>query len=358
MSGQTEARRVLAEMLTPSGGARSNCYKFISWVTGCSHSTIGRVNEQMKQTSGDREPPTHGLIKWWKDHPKPKKHKPVKQVSQPVDTIQQVALQQIQQTNLVPQVANILQAAVSSSGLTAVMMPSMATTVPMGTVPLGTVSTNALTQPQISTIMLNNGTIQIQAQPAQQVAGPQVQQIQLQQQQYEQQLHQLQLQAIQLQQQQQQIQQRLQQTQQQLQQAQQQQQQQQLQQTLQHCLPSQVTLHTSQTQQPQQIMQTQPQEIHVVQQHQQIIQQDNTQTETQQTVANIPASNIVTVAIPTSIPAASQTVSLNNESFLSPEVLQLALSQIPPHLVVPVSSNNNVTHAVPVSLIQTSQPSL
>lgn len=50
VSGQTEARRVLAEMLTPSGGARSNCYKFISWVTGCSHSTIGRVNEQMKQT--------------------------------------------------------------------------------------------------------------------------------------------------------------------------------------------------------------------------------------------------------------------------------------------------------------------
>ena len=50
ISGQTEARRVLAEMLTPSGGARSNCYKFISWVTGCSHSTIGRVNEQMKET--------------------------------------------------------------------------------------------------------------------------------------------------------------------------------------------------------------------------------------------------------------------------------------------------------------------
>lgn len=52
-SGQAEARRVLAEMLTPSGGARSNCYKFISWVTGCSHSTIGRVNEQMKKTGKD-----------------------------------------------------------------------------------------------------------------------------------------------------------------------------------------------------------------------------------------------------------------------------------------------------------------
>ncbi|KAI8518551.1 hypothetical protein Bbelb_045680 [Branchiostoma belcheri] len=63
-SGQIEARRVLAEMLTPSGGARSNCYKFINWVTGCSHSTIGRVNDQMKRTGGDREPPQHGLKKW------------------------------------------------------------------------------------------------------------------------------------------------------------------------------------------------------------------------------------------------------------------------------------------------------
>ncbi|XP_078606310.1 uncharacterized protein LOC144879003 isoform X1 [Branchiostoma floridae x Branchiostoma japonicum] len=72
-SGQIEARRVLAEMLTPSGGARSNCYKFINWVTGCSHSTIGRVNDQMKRTGGDREPPQHGLKKWWKEHPKKKK---------------------------------------------------------------------------------------------------------------------------------------------------------------------------------------------------------------------------------------------------------------------------------------------
>lgn len=229
------------------------------------------------------------------------------------------------------------------------------------TVPLGTVSTNALSQPQISTIMLNNGTIQIQTQGTQQVATPQVQQIQLQQQQYEQQLQQLQLQAYQLQQQQQQIQQRLQQTQQQLQQAQQHQQHQQLQQTLQHCLPPQVTLHTAQQQQQQQIIQTQAQEIHVVQQHPQIVQQDNTQRDVQQdaqqTVANIPVSNIVTVAIPTSM-AVSQATSLNNEPFLSPEVLQLALNQIPPHLVIPVSTNNNVTQAVPVSLIQTTQNSL
>jgi hypothetical protein len=35
--GQREARRVLAEMLTPSGGTKANCYKFISMVTGRSY---------------------------------------------------------------------------------------------------------------------------------------------------------------------------------------------------------------------------------------------------------------------------------------------------------------------------------
>ncbi|XP_043576438.1 uncharacterized protein LOC122564953 [Chiloscyllium plagiosum] len=64
--GQADARRVLAEMLTPSGGSHSNCYRFISWVTGCSHSTISRVNEQMRRTGGEREPPPHGLKKCWK----------------------------------------------------------------------------------------------------------------------------------------------------------------------------------------------------------------------------------------------------------------------------------------------------
>lgn len=68
--GQAEARRVLAEMLTPSGGARSNCYKFISMVTGCSNSTICRVSEQMKVTGGDREPPEHGLKKWFEANPR------------------------------------------------------------------------------------------------------------------------------------------------------------------------------------------------------------------------------------------------------------------------------------------------
>ncbi|XP_078082391.1 uncharacterized protein LOC144502398 [Mustelus asterias] len=70
LKGQAEARRALAEMLTPSGGSHSNCYRFISWVTGCSHSTIGRVKEQMRRTGGDREPPPHGLKKRWKEKTK------------------------------------------------------------------------------------------------------------------------------------------------------------------------------------------------------------------------------------------------------------------------------------------------
>ncbi|XP_069686673.1 uncharacterized protein [Periplaneta americana] len=73
--GQREARRVLAEMLTPSGGTKANCYKFISMVTGCSYATICLVNDQMRKTQGEREPPEHGLKKWWRDHPKEKQKK-------------------------------------------------------------------------------------------------------------------------------------------------------------------------------------------------------------------------------------------------------------------------------------------
>lgn len=68
--GQAEARRVLAEMLTPSGGIRTNCYKFISLVTGCSRSTISKVSDQMRLTGGDREPPQHGLKKFWQEQAK------------------------------------------------------------------------------------------------------------------------------------------------------------------------------------------------------------------------------------------------------------------------------------------------
>lgn len=72
ISGQTEARWVLAEMLTPCSGTNANCWRFISLVTGCSRSTILNVAEQMKVTGGNREPPEHGLKRWWQDHPRSK----------------------------------------------------------------------------------------------------------------------------------------------------------------------------------------------------------------------------------------------------------------------------------------------
>ncbi|XP_030853674.1 uncharacterized protein LOC115929231 [Strongylocentrotus purpuratus] len=71
ISGQTEARKVLAEMLTPSGQG-SNCARFIAMVTGSSITTIARVKDQMCKTGGDREPPQHGLKKYWKNHPRSK----------------------------------------------------------------------------------------------------------------------------------------------------------------------------------------------------------------------------------------------------------------------------------------------
>lgn len=36
-------------------------------VTGCSFTTIARVSKQMLLTGGDREPPPHGLKKFWND---------------------------------------------------------------------------------------------------------------------------------------------------------------------------------------------------------------------------------------------------------------------------------------------------
>ncbi|XP_069121165.1 serine-rich adhesin for platelets-like [Argopecten irradians] len=66
--GQSEHRRVIAEMLTPSAGARTNCYTFITSVTGASRSTIVQVSHQMKQTGGEREPPTHGMKKFWQSN--------------------------------------------------------------------------------------------------------------------------------------------------------------------------------------------------------------------------------------------------------------------------------------------------
>ena len=76
--------------------------------------------------------------------------------------MQQVALQQIQQS--LPQV-NILQAAVSSAGLSAVMMqPAVSSGMPA----LTTVNTSQLAQPQIlPTVTFTNGAIQVQAAPIQ-----------------------------------------------------------------------------------------------------------------------------------------------------------------------------------------------
>ena len=50
------------------GGARPNCYNFIELVTGCSFSTIGKVNEQMRKSGGSREPPAHGMCRYWEKH--------------------------------------------------------------------------------------------------------------------------------------------------------------------------------------------------------------------------------------------------------------------------------------------------
>ena len=51
-------------------GKVSNCATFITLVTGCSLSTIQSVASQMKETGGDREPPPHGLKKYWKNNPR------------------------------------------------------------------------------------------------------------------------------------------------------------------------------------------------------------------------------------------------------------------------------------------------
>ena len=113
---------------------------------------------------GDREPPSHGLIKWWQENPKPKKpkEKPISQQQVQTETVQQVALQQIQQA--IPQV-NILQAAVSSAGLSAVMMQPSASS---GMSALSTVNSSQLAQTQLlPTVTFANGSIQVQPAPIQ-----------------------------------------------------------------------------------------------------------------------------------------------------------------------------------------------
>ncbi|XP_075229520.1 uncharacterized protein LOC142329078 isoform X2 [Lycorma delicatula] len=63
--GQRDARAVLAEMLTPAGGA-VNCCTFLHLVTGCSPGLLSKVKKEMKQSAGIREPPEHGLREYWR----------------------------------------------------------------------------------------------------------------------------------------------------------------------------------------------------------------------------------------------------------------------------------------------------
>ena len=88
--------------------------------------------------------------------------KPISQQEVQAETVQQVAFQQIQQT--LPQV-NILQAAVSSAGLSAVMMqPAASSAMPA----LSTVNTSQLAQTQLlPTVTFTNGAIQVQSAPIQ-----------------------------------------------------------------------------------------------------------------------------------------------------------------------------------------------
>ena len=64
-SGQQEARRVLAEMLTPTQASRTNCFTFVSLITGSSMRTICKVNDHLVSNGGNREPIEHGLKKSW-----------------------------------------------------------------------------------------------------------------------------------------------------------------------------------------------------------------------------------------------------------------------------------------------------
>ena len=58
-------------MLT--GANHRNCYHFIGYITGCSPSTIGRVYNMMMESSGNREPPEHGMKRVWQENYKQNK---------------------------------------------------------------------------------------------------------------------------------------------------------------------------------------------------------------------------------------------------------------------------------------------
>ncbi|XP_012267181.2 uncharacterized protein LOC105692512 isoform X2 [Athalia rosae] len=89
---QKEARRVIAEMLTPTGGSKANCYRFIKMVTGCCVATIFLVNNHMKKTKGNREPPEHGLKKYFRHNSKSHKKSSVDSNTEIIPLATEIAL--------------------------------------------------------------------------------------------------------------------------------------------------------------------------------------------------------------------------------------------------------------------------
>ncbi|ELT98481.1 hypothetical protein CAPTEDRAFT_225291 [Capitella teleta] len=64
---QAEARLVIAEMKIPAG-LRTNCYTFVSLVTGLSSGPISKVSAKVKAAGGDREPGQHGRRAFWHNY--------------------------------------------------------------------------------------------------------------------------------------------------------------------------------------------------------------------------------------------------------------------------------------------------
>ena len=58
---QRGLHQAIAELLTPTAGARTNCYKFISLVTGCSPSTIAKVSKRLQKNGGVLGQQEHGM---------------------------------------------------------------------------------------------------------------------------------------------------------------------------------------------------------------------------------------------------------------------------------------------------------
>lgn len=62
-SGQRGLQQSVAELLTPTAGAKTNCYKFISLVTGSSPATIAKISKMIKKNGGVLGLQEHGKSK-------------------------------------------------------------------------------------------------------------------------------------------------------------------------------------------------------------------------------------------------------------------------------------------------------